>query len=476
MHNSILRRLAAATLTTALLVLPVTGLAAPTSSNSVSGSTEGTQLSCWISATTKLTEVGKNELTYSINYESSSANWNATYSLQAAGPEALLYTAGGSTLYFAGDGRVFHKGAYENSFTYPIKDNSEVSLQAILGGVRCTSATVATVLPKPPTGVKGTTEFTTNPNFTIQEPASGQTTLNGGTTSGAAAQQENDGAQVQPADPNAGQPTLSPEAEAAAEAAIRAGQVDPSDANSNPPVSDSVLAQEDQSCKVIAAARINDDKSVTVGAAISYEDLNPGTYPYVIRGFYNSDPVGTVTKYTGDKKATLNRSGTILAGDGVGFRFTFTPKAGDNIYVVNATLGGIDCSTVAFAAPAEGGSVAVDNSTGSKSDEVGTAGSNLAEYEAQRAAEEEAAVGAGSSTTNDGYTIEQQTNGQLESRGLSDEDRELASELNLLEEDEAKVGSESESAVGEIVLYTLIGLLVVSALYFGIRASQRPII
>lgn len=357
-------------LSLALLLIPATSFAATSSFAGlihIPDPPKLPMLTCSVQGSIKKTNNITNELTYYISYSSNYPKINAAYSVygtvERVAANITIFQAAGATNFITGRANISINGNVLNTVSFPIKDNPGVTVSATLNGVKCA--------PK---------YFKTIPGVKIVDSA----------------------VNVQP-DLN-----LKPNVVGTSSVVVNVPQVAPAPAPA--PV-------QNHTCSMLIEAAPIDSDSILVGGAISFGNLKTGQYNYTVRG-YRSDTPNDVTKYTGVYNAKLDTaSGMVFGQDGKAFLFTYDSKVSTDAYIVTATLGNIDCSSVLF--PSHLAAVVPENNGGSSSDVAGsvngTTSSPISENAVSAAAQE--------STTDQNGVV---------AVGLTDEQRMQGENLGLL--------------------------------------------
>lgn len=195
------------------------------------------KVSCSVEATTKLVGLTQNEITYKVKYTSNVAKINTSYNVQAGSKTNFLHQKGGSFAMIQGTAYVplTPPNTSEMKFTYAIKDNPSVEIQANVNGVHCTSKTVTTL-----------------------QPAANQ--INGSAVNSNQNVQLNSN-QVAP-------------------------QVMP-------------LQIQNHTCQILAEAVKIDADSLQIGAGLKFDNAVKGNkYTYAVRGYLSSNP-NVIKEYTG---------------------------------------------------------------------------------------------------------------------------------------------------------------------------------
>lgn len=252
---------------------------------------EDPRLTCEVEGTNVVSGSLYNKVTYKIKYTSNYNKVNANYSVTATvrRPTATitLYRGGGATTFSNATSYVYMQDGQSKSFTYLIKDNPSITVNATLDGVRCKSKIFTTVKP-----------------VTINVPSGSVV--------------ETPGLRPKPITSITLDPVL------------------------NEPV------VHNHTCKVIVEGQPKDEDEVYLGAAIQFANIQKGDYPYVIRGF-RSDQPNSALKFEGTYKAQANlEKGFVMNSNGKGFIFTYDTDSPNDSYIITANLGNIDCTAVLF--------------------------------------------------------------------------------------------------------------------------------
>lgn len=255
-------------------------------------------MSCSVVGSIKRTNTVVNEITYKVSYDSNYGKLNAPYTVYGTVDRTTsnitVYQAAGAASFVSGEGYMTLKGNTENKFVFAIKNNPEVMVSATINGTKCTSKV-----------------FKTIPAPSLIQPRIDLSDLSINTSSLAAST------------------TL----------------------EVNPPAP---VEEQFHTCKMLIEAVSLDDDSILIGGAISAQNLKIGQYPYIVRG-YRTDTPNNVTKYEGVYNAKLDSRNTIILGqEGKSFRFTYDSKVNTDAYIITATLGNIDCSSVLFPSHLQG--------------------------------------------------------------------------------------------------------------------------
>lgn len=201
------------------------------------GNALNAKVSCSVEATTKLVGLTQNEITYKVKYTSNVAKINTSYNVQAGSKTNFLHQKGGSFAMIQGTAYVplTPPNTSEMKFTYAIKDNASVEIQANVNGVRCTSKTVTTLQPTA-NQISGSA---VNSNQNVQ--------LNS----------------------NQAAPQVMP------------------------------LQIQNHTCQILAEAVKIDADSLQIGAGLKFDNAVKGNkYSYAVRGYLSSNP-NVIKEYTG---------------------------------------------------------------------------------------------------------------------------------------------------------------------------------
>lgn len=379
-------------------------------------------LTCAVEGSIRRVNNVSNEITYKVYYNSNYEKINAKYSVVGSVDKtthvSIVYQVGGAFSFPKGKGYATLQGSTEQKFTFPISGNPSVLVAATLDGVKCTAKNFKTIQPiriiAPSPQVP---DLKLNPNVSV-------------TSSGNI-------------------------------------QIPPADEDDEAPAP--VVAQ-DHTCKVITEAMLKDSDSILIGAAIDFDNLKAGKYPYVVRGYKNDDP-NNVTKYEGTYTSDGNNNKYVLNSDGRGFLFNYDSQSANDGYVITATLGNIDCSAVLFPSPLKLQAQAGAGAQGSAGGSVGSQGSGSANPGTVAGSAQGQVVGSG----------------EVAVVGQTEADAKQAADLNLIEEEAADDSDEeaadeeeyAEMAAGEddsnwtAKDYTVVGLLggifAAIAVYIGMR-------
>ena len=280
-------------------------------------------LSCEVEGSVKKIDAKTNEVTYKIHYSSNYSRLNAKYqvlsSISYPTHVSIVHQAGGAASFDKGSGFIMQQGSVEQKFTFPIENAPGVTVTAKLDNVNCKAKFF-----KPVTTTSIISGIDLTPDLTLNlKPSLGVT--------GTIRLPENNDEQNPPAD-----------------------------------------VVENHSCKVLAEGALKDNDTILIGAAIRFDQLKKGEYPYVVRGYKNDDP-NNVKKYEGTYRADRDaEDGVVFDEGGKAFFFTFDSQNESDGYIISATLGSIDCDSVLFSSPLKPAQVAGATSSPANDDDGDT--------------------------------------------------------------------------------------------------------